>query len=260
MRTIRESSRRLAYLSPVILVWLAASVRPTRLVGQSRWELSASVSRTRAFGGAGRGFTVAVGVPLAVYRDWLAGGVGMQYWHARTEIVSFPNDPFGRRVSGVGPILELRQAPWKGGPRFYQAASAQLTTSQIPDRYQSGIERDSAPTTPREDFIGTHHGLGWAAELGVRQPLIEDLALTVAASAVHQRLFPSAPRWVTHLQLGLQLTFPPPGGQPPNPELEPPGARTAERLERRLAPTRPRRKNCACVAPNEAARGSIPAR
>jgi hypothetical protein len=217
MHVLVGTSGAVLYRSTAVWAFCLTLGHQSDLTGQTRFDLTALASRTQAFGGTGPGFTLGVGLPVPAHHTWLSAAVGAVYWHARTQIVSFPNDPYGRRISGVGPVIELRQAPWRRGPRLYQAASAQLATSRIPDRYQLGIARDSLPTIPREDFIDTRRGLGLAAELGVRQPVIGHLGVTVAASAVHQQLFPAAAQWFTRFQVGLHLSLAPAADQPPNP-------------------------------------------
>jgi hypothetical protein len=203
---------RLIHLTFILTLWF-----PTSLAAQAGGiQLQAGLGYARVFDGGG--FSLAAGADrtLSSPDRSLQHAVGAGIWYAETTIASDPDDPYGRRMLGLGLRYQLGFGACCRLLRPYVAVPVQLLRSNIPDRTflvpapqlsLSAIPDSPAPR-PVEDRIGAEWGWGLGLELGLRLRIDDRLGAQTSLLGMHHDIYQSSTRddaWSWHAGLSYRL-------------------------------------------------------
>jgi hypothetical protein len=173
-------------------------------------EVQAGLGYARVFDGGGLSFAAAVERHLSSPTSRLRHALGGSFWYARTSIATAPNDPYGRRLLGLGLRYQLGLGRSRSVLPFV-AVPVQLLRSNIPDRtdilsaqLQAHGVPDPGSPRPVEDLIGAEWGWGAGVELGLRGRLGRQLSAQTSVQAMYQDIYKSGTRhgaWSWHAGL-----------------------------------------------------------
>jgi hypothetical protein len=176
-------------------------------------EVQAGLGYARVFDGGGISFAAAVDRQLSTPTSRLQHALGGSFWYAHTSIATAPDDPYGRRLLGLG--LRYQLALGGRSVRPFLAVPVQLLRSNIPDRttilpaqVQAHGVPDPGPPRPVEDLIGAEWGWGAGVELGLRAGLGSQLSAHTSVHALYQDIYASGSRhgaWSWHAGLTYQF-------------------------------------------------------
>jgi hypothetical protein len=197
---------------PALLAMLSLPVNLAAQTGMV--ELQAGIGYARLFDGGG--FSLALGADRALSSPTrsLQHAVGAGIWYARTTIASDPDDPYGRRMLGLGLRYQLGIGACCRLIHPFVALPVQLLRSNIPDRdflvpqpALSGIPESPAPR-PVEDVIGAEWGWGLGLELGLRLHIDDRLGARTSLLGMHHDIYRASTRdnaWSWHAGLSYRL-------------------------------------------------------
>lgn len=201
----------------VLLVFSIAGFSSPALTQSPNIEFQAGLGYARVFGGGGISFAAAVERPLSPGSGLLQHALGGSLWYAHTSIASFPDDPEGRHITGLGLRYQLELGRCCRSFRPFLAVPVQLLRSSIPDRAQlqgtdlliSRIPQPD-PSPPVEDLVGSDWGWGAGLEIGIRLGLAQQLGAQTSVQGLYQDIYASGTRhgaWTWHAGLTYRIGF-----------------------------------------------------
>ncbi len=203
-----RAARILLVLTMALVIQLPAQ---TQAPG---FEVQAGLGYARVFDGGGISFAAAVERYLSPPTSPLRHAVGGSLWYAHTSIATAPDDPYGRRILGLGLRYQLGLGRSRS-VRPFVAVPVQLLRSNIPDRtdilagqIQTHGVPDPGPPRPVEDLIGAEWGWGAGLELGVRIRLGSNLNVHTSGQGLYQDIYAEGTRhgaWNWHAGITYQL-------------------------------------------------------
>ena len=198
-----------------LVLLLCTFVLHSRIGAQTpSYEVQAGLGYARMFDAGGISFSASVDRFLSSSGPGVQHALGGALWYAHTGIASFPDDPEGRHVLGLGARYRLTFARM-GFFRPFLAVPIEVLHSSIPDRATlqaasllvQGVP-EPPPPTPVEDRIGGEWGWGTGLELGFRVAADDRLSAQTSLQALYQNIYGSASRngaWNWHA--GLSYGF-----------------------------------------------------